>query len=83
MSSGLPIVSTPVGFIKDYIKDNVNGFIFPLKDDFSLYKKLELIKNNSSLAKTVGNRARATVIRKFKWNDTVDGIKSALNSIEY
>lgn len=83
MGSGLPVISTPVGFIQEYIKENVNGFTFPKGDSFSLFKQLDLLKNNPSLAKQIGQRARKTIVTGFKWDDTVNGIKSALKSIEF
>lgn len=82
MATGLPVISTPVGFIKEYIKDNVNGFFYPIRDEYSLYKKIDLLKKNRVLAKTIGERARKTVVNRFMWKDTVAGIKDALKSIE-
>jgi len=82
MSTGLTVISTPIGFIKEYIKNNVNGFFFPTKDAFSLYKQLDLLKNNNSLVRAVGERARKTVSSAFQWNDTVLGIKDAIKSLE-
>lgn len=82
MSCGLPVISTPVGFIKEYIKDNYNGFFFPIRDAYILSKQIDLLKHNKTLAKSVGERARKTVFSDFQWNNTVSGIKKALKSIE-
>ncbi|MFA6072888.1 MAG: glycosyltransferase family 4 protein [Candidatus Woesearchaeota archaeon] len=82
MASGLPVISTPVGFIKEYLNHNYNGLIFPRSDAFALYKDLENIKHNPSLATLYGSRARKTVLKDFQWSHTIESIKEALKSIE-
>lgn len=81
MSSGLAVISTPVGFIKDYIRDNYNGFLFPTGNSYSLYKLLELIKTNASLRRDVGRRARRDISSKFDWNNTRKEIVETLESL--
>ena len=81
MSSGLCVVSTPVGFISEYIDDNKNGFLFPVSNAFVLFKYLELLKNNSSLKNSVGSKARKTVLKRFTWEKTAVGIKDSLNLV--
>jgi len=82
MASGLPVISTPVRFIKEYIQDNNNGLIFTQKNAYALYQKLDLIKKNNSLARVLGIRARKTVLKEFTWENTAQGIEDALNSLE-
>jgi len=82
MATGLPIISTPVGFIKEYIKDNVNGFFFSKRDAYGLFKSIDLIRNNKALARTMGERARRTVENRFQWSQTIKGILDGLESLE-
>jgi len=82
MASGLPVISTPVGFIKEYIHDNNNGLIYNQKNTYALYQKLDLLKKNNSLAKILGGRARKTVLKEFTWEHTAQGIEDALSSLE-
>ncbi len=82
MASGVAVVSTPVGFIKEYIQDNNNGLIFNQKDTYALYQKLDLLKNNPALSKTLGVRARKTVLKNFTWENTAKGIQEALSKLE-
>ncbi|MFT4261031.1 MAG: glycosyltransferase family 4 protein [Candidatus Woesearchaeota archaeon] len=81
MSSELVVISTPVGFIKDYIKDTYNGFLFPQGNSYMLFKLLELVKTNASLRRDVGKRARRTVTSKFSWDNTRENIKNILKEI--
>lgn len=82
MATGLPVISTPVGFIKEYIHDNNNGLIFNQKNTYALYQKMDLVKKNPPLAKVLGTRARKTVLKEFTWENTAKGIENALKSIE-
>jgi glycosyltransferase involved in cell wall biosynthesis len=82
MACGLPVISTPVGFIKEYIHNEYNGLIFPKMNAYKLYKDIALIKKNPQLAALYGSRARKTVLKEFQWSKTIDEIKSALKSIE-
>ncbi|MGV8162126.1 MAG: glycosyltransferase family 4 protein [Candidatus Nanoarchaeia archaeon] len=82
MASGLPVICTPVGFIKEYVNNNYNGLIFQKRDAYALFKDLELIKKNPALAKLYGERARKTVLKEFQWSHTIEQIKDALKSLE-
>lgn len=79
MSCGLAVVSTPVGFIKDYIKEGYNGMFFPKGDSVMLSKRLEVLINDSVLRKSMGFNARKTIVQRFSWNKTVAEIKEVFN----
>ncbi|MCC7574279.1 glycosyltransferase family 4 protein [Candidatus Woesearchaeota archaeon] len=81
MASGLPVISTPVGFIKEYIKNNKNGLIFNQKHSFELFKKLESVKRDSKRASKLGFNARETVLIDFHWNVTSKKIVEALRNL--
>ncbi len=82
MSCGLPVISTPVGYIKEYLSNGYNGLIFQRRDAYALYKHLEFIRQNPQIASLYGNRARKMVLKGFNWSTTIDGIKEALKEIE-
>jgi glycosyltransferase involved in cell wall biosynthesis len=79
MSCGLPVVVTPVGFIRRYIKEGKNGVFFPKRNSGILARKLNGLIKSESLRQKLGSNARKTVIQKFNWDRTVKGIESALN----
>ena len=81
MSCGVAVVATPVGYVKEYVKDKKNGLLFNKKNSFSLYKKLELLKNSPELRKELGKNARKTVMEKFSWKNTVEKIKEVLEGL--
>jgi len=81
MATGLPVVVTPVGFIKEYINDGSNGILFPKKNPYVLAQKLEYLKENHEAREQLGKKARETIVEKYTWDKTVEGIKAIIDSI--
>ncbi len=81
MAVKLPIISTPVGYVQDYITEGVTGLFFNKKDSFLLTKQIELLLNNPSLRKKLGRNARALVEKKFLWKKTANKIIRVLKSV--
>ena len=78
MSCELPVISSPVGFIQQYIHDGENGLFFQTKSSFDLSKKLELLIRDPKLRERLGTAARRTVKEQFDWDRTAEGIAQAL-----
>ncbi|MBU0756736.1 MAG: glycosyltransferase family 4 protein [Nanoarchaeota archaeon] len=81
MSCSLPVIATRVGYIREYIKNGKNGYIFQKKDSYALYKKLNLLYNDSKKREEMGQQARKTVVQKFSWEKTVDEIKGVFEEL--
>jgi glycosyltransferase involved in cell wall biosynthesis len=79
MSTGLPVIATPVGHMKNYVEDGFNGFIFPRKDNYVLSKKLGFLISDPSLRKVLGINARDTILDSYRWVDSVVRIKKVLH----
>jgi len=82
MACGLAVVSTEVGFIKSYIRNNVNGLFFDKQNPYHLAKQIERIINDPVLKKRICENARKTVVERFSWDKTAIGIEKALDSIK-
>ncbi len=78
MSCGLPVIVTKVGFIRSYIKNNVNGMFFPQKNSLVLSMKIEKLINNKGLRSFLGGNARKTIKNSFSWEETAKKIISIL-----
>ena len=63
MANGIPVVSSPVGVIKNIIKDGINGFFANDCDEW--FEKLELLIQNPSLRRKMGLKGRETVEKYF------------------
>ncbi len=78
MSCGIPVITTPVGSIPEYVQDGFNGFLFPRKDPKTLSEKIEILINNPKLRKKLGENARKTIIKHHKLDNTIKEIKNVL-----
>ncbi len=75
MASGLPIVATKVGFIKNYIVKNHNGLFFPRENPDHLKIKLQRLLNDEELRENIAHNARKTVAYGFSWERSINRIK--------
>lgn len=78
MACGLAVTATPVGSIREYIKDGINGMIFPRRDTESLYEKLQHLLVDEKTRKQIGKEARKTIIQKYNWKTTAQKIINLL-----
>jgi len=81
MSCGIAVVSTPVGYIKGYIKNNYNGLFFNKKNSYELSKKISDLLNNKNLRIKLGENARKTIIAFYNWDKTTNGINKVLEEL--
>jgi glycosyltransferase involved in cell wall biosynthesis len=70
MSSQLPVVATPVGFVKDYVKNGKTGYFFPPGNSHELAKKLLYLISHPSKAQMIGLNSRSFVKKHFSWDIT-------------
>jgi len=64
-SCELPIVSYDVSGCREIVKDNINGFLVPFKDEHALYVAVLELLENSSLRRKMGKISRKMVIEEF------------------
>lgn len=66
MAMGRPIVTTnAVGASYDLIKNGVNGFVVPEKNDWALYKAIKIILERPDLEKKMGLISKNIIQKKF------------------
>ena len=78
MSCGIPPITTPVGYVKEYVIDRENGMIFPFKNSLVLSMKIEILLKDEEYRLYLGRKARETIEKQFNWDKTVEGIKKVL-----
>ncbi len=78
MSCEVPVISTPVGELKSYVKNNRNGFLFSKGDSFELSKHMQTMLEDDKLRNRLGKNARGTVIDRFSWGTSAERIVDAL-----
>ena len=82
MSCGLSVVSTEVGFIKNYIKNNINGIFFDKQNPYHLAKFIDKLIRDENMRIRLGENARKTVLERFSWDKTGEGIENALSHLK-
>ncbi|MBU1111248.1 MAG: glycosyltransferase family 4 protein, partial [Nanoarchaeota archaeon] len=83
MSSGLPVVATKVGFIKNYLVKDHNGEFFARRNSGMLSLKLERLLNDDELRKKLGANARKTVAYSLSWERSINKITKILTDCLY
>jgi glycosyltransferase involved in cell wall biosynthesis len=78
MACGCAVITTKVGFIKEYLHEKYNGMFFPFKNSLVLSLKLELLLENEALRHELGKNARKTIEENFQWSHTIEKIKEIL-----
>ena len=82
MSAGKPIIATDaVGAAFDMIKDGVNGFVVPEKDDDALYKAIKKVISEPELARKMGEESKRIVEQGFTYEHMVEGFIKAVESV--
>ncbi|MBR9677288.1 glycosyltransferase family 4 protein [Candidatus Woesearchaeota archaeon] len=80
MSTGLPVIVTPSGLIKEYVKNRINGLLFPKRSWEVLLSHLNRVYKNKDFAETLGRNARQSMIEEFSWDSTAMKIEHILKS---
>lgn len=63
MLCGSAVIVTNNGGINEYIKNNINGLICPIKDSNCLYKKIVYLLNNKNNLYTIAKKGQKTAIK--------------------
>jgi glycosyltransferase involved in cell wall biosynthesis len=71
MSMSLPAVATRIRGNREVIQDSVNGLLYPPRDVEQLTARLRLLHNYPELRRSIGGKARATVVERFDERDFV------------
>ena len=78
MASGLPVISTRIGFMQSYITTGYNGTFFPRNNSMSLAGKIDKLLKGKELRFRLGRNARKTVAYSFSWERSINKIKRIL-----
>ncbi len=71
MSQGLPVITTPVGFAADAIRNEVNGLVVPCRDAEALAKAIIRMDQSAELRSRLATEARNTA-QGLTWDATAD-----------
>jgi len=66
-STGLPVISTKVGGIPEFLTNNKNGLLVEPGDPEQLAQRIMILLEDPELAEELGRRGRKLVEEKFAW----------------
>ncbi|PIS34965.1 MAG: hypothetical protein COT36_04825 [Parcubacteria group bacterium CG08_land_8_20_14_0_20_38_56] len=69
MASGLPVIATKTSGAKDLVKDGKTGFLVSVGDPVSIKEKILVLLKNPELRKSMGERAKKSIINLQKETD--------------
>jgi phosphatidyl-myo-inositol dimannoside synthase len=67
MASGLPVVATDVGGVREFVAEGVGGAVVPPRDAAALADALERYLTRPELARAAGSYNRARASTEFSW----------------
>lgn len=73
MSSGVPVVTTDVGSVREMMEDGSEGFVIPTGDIGALVGRLLLLARDGALRRAMAARARSRAVRDFSQQRMVKG----------
>ncbi|MFQ5416030.1 MAG: methyltransferase domain-containing protein [Myxococcota bacterium] len=69
LSCGTPVVSTPVGAIRDLVTDEVDGLLVPVGDARRTAEAVHALRCDPDLARSLGRAGREAVVRDLGCRD--------------
>ncbi len=78
MATGLPVIASKVGYIKNYVTKDHNGLFFAKNSSNMLAMKIEKLLHNPELRRHLGQNARNTMAYSFSWERSINRIKRLL-----
>ena len=83
MACELPVVVTPVGSIKNYVKNGKNGLLFPIHNAKAMQGQLQKLISSEKLQQKLGKQARKTIIKNYNWKTTEKNIIKTLKEFKH
>jgi glycosyltransferase involved in cell wall biosynthesis len=74
MGAGLPVVATRVAGIPEVVEHDVNGLLVPAGDVAALGREMSRLVEGAELRRTLGDRARESVLPRFGFDHYVHSI---------
>jgi len=70
MSCGTPTISTPVGMVRDLVRNEAEGLVVPIGDAGRTAQAIERLRRDSALATALGRAGRDAVAQRLNFRGT-------------
>jgi glycosyltransferase involved in cell wall biosynthesis len=68
MAQGVPVIGSSVGGVEYLIEDGINGFLVSPGSADHLVEKINVLREDTALARKMGSHARKTINNDYNWN---------------
>jgi glycosyltransferase involved in cell wall biosynthesis len=65
LAAGVPVVTTDVGSVNQFIRDGVSGFVVPVSDTESIVSRIEILLNDAELRRHFSRNGRAIAVQQL------------------
>jgi glycosyltransferase involved in cell wall biosynthesis len=66
MATGLPVITTDVGSVREMVEDGRSALVVPVEDEAALREAIERLVGDAGLRSAFGARGRAIVDARFR-----------------
>ncbi len=80
MASGLPVIAFDIGGNREFIENNINGFIVNTRDSYQLSEALKHFLGNPELRRKCSLQARKTAVEMFSLEKNISGFSQLLQN---
>lgn len=80
MASGLPVIATPVGGVREYLRDGENGLAFPEGDVSAMARAMVRLASEWGLAQRLARGARRTA-EALSWERELDRLDQSYREV--
>ena len=77
MMSGLPVVTTPIGLMKEALRDGKNGMLVPIRSTDAVVKAVERLLGDPELRATIGRAAQRDALSEYTWDKVAKPVTEA------
>jgi glycosyltransferase involved in cell wall biosynthesis len=81
MASGLPVVATDCGGVREAVGDGVEGFVLPVRAPAEAAAALRVLHEDPRLRARMGAAGRARVVAQFSLHRQIDGFAALYDSL--
>ena len=82
MASGLPVIATACGGMKESVVHNTTGFLVPLRDAQAIANSVDKLATNPGLAQAMGESGRARTAEHFELTRIVDELIRMIHALK-
>jgi glycosyltransferase involved in cell wall biosynthesis len=81
MASGVPVIGTDSGGLREVIQDGVTGYLVPPRDPSEIAERVISLYRNPETADKMGDRGKEAAREKFSALDYASGIEGAMQGL--